>query len=82
MDNVIDFPKPEPERPDDDCTCIIVTDGKPVRWFKFCCSFTGSDGKQYGFQIWATDYAQAEEMMASLRVSAMVDGQLFAEVPA
>ena len=80
MNNVIEFPKPEPERPDDVCMCIIPTDGKPVKWFKFCCSFAAPDGKDYGFHIWATDHAHADEMMAALRLTAKVDGQLYAQI--
>lgn len=81
MSNVVDFPKPPEDAPDSNCVCVIPTDGKPVKWFKFCCSYSGDDGKQYGFDIWARDYEHALSMMACLRASAAVDGQVFAEIP-
>lgn len=82
MDNVVEFPKPEPDKPDAQFTCVVVRDGKPEKWFKFCCQFTGPDGLPYGFHIWARDYSHADDVLAALRVSAEVQGQLFAEVQA
>lgn len=76
MGELIRFPPKLEDKPDEDCMCIIPTDGKPVKWFKFECSFR-CDGKEYAFEIWALDQADAERRMSALRETATVDGQLF-----
>lgn len=81
MDNVIEFPKPEPDKPDADCVSIIVEDGKPVKWFKFGLSFEASDGKSYGTEIWATSWEDAEARMAAIRVNGHISGQIYAQIP-
>jgi hypothetical protein len=80
MTNVITFPPKPEEKPDDDCICIIPTDGKPVKWFKFSCSFQSGD-KDYGFEIWALDAEDAERRLADLKATAIMDGQLFSQIP-
>ncbi|WP_296201746.1 hypothetical protein [uncultured Hyphomicrobium sp.] len=80
MTNIITFPPPKEDKPDDNCVCIIPTDGKPVKWFKFTCSFASDDG-EYDFTLWARDAADAEKRLADLRATAKLDGQLFMEIP-
>ena len=72
-------PKPEPQ-PGPDCVCVIPTDGKPVKWFKFYCSFQCEDG-EFAFSIWALNQADAERRMEQLRKTAKVEGQIYTSVP-
>jgi hypothetical protein len=81
-DNVIEFPKPEPDKPDDDCVSIIATDDKPVKWFKYSVSFDAPDGSRYAFNIWAMSRDDADARVEAIRASAKLDGQVFAQIPA
>jgi len=80
MTNVIEFPKPPESQPESHLVTVVAEDGKAVKWFKFTCSYE-ADGKKFLFSIWAKDFAHAETLMAGLRATARVDGQLFAEIP-
>ena len=76
-DNVLPFQRP-PERPDGDCRMV---DEQGVEWFLFAVDFTHDD-KNWACEIWATDFADAEAKVASLRVTATLGGQVFGRVPA
>ena len=80
MADVIDFPKPEPDKPEAEFACIIPTDGKPVKWFTYSVTFMDGE-KEYSFHIWATDFADAERRVQCLRESAKLGGQLYAAIP-
>ena len=81
MAEIITFPPKAEPKPQDDCVCVIPTDGKPVKWFRFGCTFK-IDDSEFGFDIWALDAQDAERRIAAVRETATVDGQIFGIIPA
>ena len=79
MADVIEFKRPE-DHPDAEFVCVIPTDGQPVKWFKFSYAFS-HEGKEYSFDIWAKDFADAEQRLVSLKATAVLSGQLYAAIP-
>lgn len=47
----------------------------------FCCTFN-CDGSQWGFEIYADDWADAERRLTRLKQSAKIDGELHDKIPA
>lgn len=68
--------------PDAEHVLVIVEDGKMAKWFRFGAEFTSSDGKSYGFDIWATGSDHAEEQVRAIKRSARIVGQILATVEA
>jgi hypothetical protein len=58
----------------------VYVDGMGVKWFEFTCSYKDGD-KEFGFTLWATDFADAERRMVCLRETGRIDGQLHTTVP-
>ena len=56
---------------------LETKDAQGRTWRRFCCSFKGSDGK-YGFYIYALSQEHAELLLADLKETAVVDGEMIA----
>ena len=67
--------------PDADQICIIVSDGKAEKWFKFSVAFL-IDEAEFTFHIWALSIADAQRRVLAIRETAVVSGQIVSEIPA
>jgi len=59
----------------------VYRDAKGDKWFEFTCDFKDGD-ETFAFSIWARDMADAERRLALLCQTAVVQGQIYAIVPA
>jgi hypothetical protein len=66
--------EPDPE--------FVKTDEFGRKLYTFSYEFDHSDGKRYGFEIWAYDFEDAEAKMTSIRESGRIIGMLHGTVPA
>lgn len=78
--NVIEFKRLE-SQPDAQFVVVVAEDGKPVKYYKYICSFEFNEST-FGFHVWARDNEDAERRLAALKITGKVDGKLFSEVPA
>jgi len=70
MDNIVKFP--DKNAPDSEC----IYEENGVIWKKYSASYE-DDGKEFGFQIWATSIEDAERR---LKLPIKIDGQIISEV--
>lgn len=68
----------ERRNPPDPEHTMIGRDGIPI--FEFGAEFT-VDGRDYCFQLWAKDWADAERRLEALKTNARIAGQLYASIP-
>lgn len=57
-----------------------MVDARGVKWFEFCCEFDDA-GSTFCFNIWATDFKDAERRLGLIKENARVEGQIYATVP-
>lgn len=74
--NVIKFP--DANNPNKEHTYI---DEFGLTWFEFTCSYK-YEGVDFVFSIWATSKENASDRIVELKRSALVDGQILAEIDA
>lgn len=80
MAEILDMQSWRDGPPDAEHVARVAREGKLETWFEFTCSYVAADGSEYGFTIWAMNHAHAERLLADLRQTAKVRGQLYATV--
>lgn len=58
---------------------FVWIDGRGQKWFAFAFGYE-VDGREFGFQIWALNHADAERRLEAIRATGRVAGKVFAEV--
>jgi hypothetical protein len=78
MSDIIDFTKEHDKRHGPDSEHVYI-DGAGVKWFKFSCTYKSLT--DMSFYIWATSFEDAEDRLEKIKNTAVVDGQVYAEIP-
>ena len=50
-------------------------------FYRFTCSYD-HEGREFGFELWATSFADAQRRLESLKRTARLDGQIYRTIPA
>lgn len=55
---------------------VEFKDHRGVDWYKYTCSYTDHEGKQYCMELWAMNDEDATLRAAAVRESFQIDGRL------
>ena len=65
----------------------IDTDGESVNgrdgtpYYKFGCDYVMPDGTEWGFDIWAKDWMDADERIRAIKLTVRNGGQIIETIP-